>query len=247
MVITSSIFFLMVINRWNWPVWKAGLLVGVFLLFDLTYLGANLLKLWDGGWFTISLAIIVAVCMGTWKDGRAALAEALKIQISITAFVEDLAQKKPYRVPGTAVFLSVNPKGIPGSLLHHFKHNKVLHERVILLSMQAQDIPRVSSQDRLQLENLGQGLYRLTAWYGFMETPNVPELLALIGEKGLEINPAATTFFLGRESLFITGKSRMSSWRKILFSAMSRNAMNPTNFFGIPPDRVIEIGAQVRL
>ncbi len=143
--------------------------------------------------------------------------------------------------------MSVNPRGVPGSLLHHFKHNKVLHERVILLSILAQDIPRVSPKERLQLEDLGQGVFRLTVWYGFMETPKVPEIMALAGKQGLKIDLSTTTFFLGRESLFITGKSKMASWRKIIFSAMSRNAMNPTNFFGIPPDRVIEIGAQVRL
>ncbi len=247
MVITSSIFFLMAVNRWQWPVWKAGLPVGLFLLFDLTYLGANLLKLLDGGWFTLTLALILAISMTTWKDGRAALAEALNIRISIKAFLEDLAKTNPYRVPGTAVFMSVNPTGVPGSLLHHFKHNKVLHERVVLLSIQAQDIPRVSPKDRIQLEDLGQGLYRLTVGYGFMETPRVPDILALAGKQGLKIDLATTTFFLGRESLFITGKSKMASWRKALFSAMSRNAMNPTNFFGIPPDRVIEIGSQIRL
>ena len=247
MVITSSIFFLMAVKRWQWPIWKAGLPVGLFLLFDLTYLGANLLKLLDGGWFTLTLALIMAVSMTTWKDGRAALAEALNIRISIKVFLEDLARTNPYRVPGTAIFMSVNPSGVPGSLLHHFKHNKVLHERVILLSILAQDIPRVSPKDRLHMEDLGQGLYRLTAWYGFMETPKVPEIMALAGKLGLKIEMASTTFFLGRESLFISGKSRMASWRKSLFSAMSRNAMNPTNFFGIPPDRVIEIGTQIRL
>lgn len=247
MVITSSIFFLVTVNRWQWPVWKAVLPVGLFLLFDLTYLGANLLKLLDGGWFTLTLALVLAISMTTWKDGRTALAEALNIRISIKAFLEDLAKTKPYRVPGTAVFMSVNPRGVPGSLLHHFKHNKVLHERVVLLSILAQDIPRVSPKDRLQLEDLGQGLYRLTASYGFMETPKVPEILALAGKQGLKIHMAVTTFFLGRESLFITGKSEMASWRKALFSAMSRNAMNPTNFFNIPPDRVIEIGSQIRL
>jgi KUP system potassium uptake protein len=247
MGITSIIYYLVVTRLWKWSTFKAGLLVGLFLCFDVSYLGANLLKILDGGWFTIGLALAIAVSMTTWKDGRAALAEALNIRISIKVFLEDLARKNPYRVPGTAVFMSVNPRGVPGSLLHHFKHNKVLHERVILLSILAQDIPRVAPKERLQLEDLGQGVFRLTVWYGFMETPKVPEIMALAGRQGLKIDLSTTTFFLGRESLFITGKSKMASWRKIIFSAMSRNAMNPTNFFGIPPDRVIEIGAQVRL
>jgi KUP system potassium uptake protein len=247
MVITSTIFFLMVTKRWNWPVWKAGLLVGIFLIFDITYLSANLLKLLDGGWFTICLALIIAVVMTTWKDGRAALAETLKVPISIKVFLEDLARTNPYRVPGTAVFMSVNPKGIPGTLLHHFKHNKVLHERVILFSILSLDIPRVSPKERLHLEELGQGFYRLTAHYGFVQIPNVPEALGMAGKLGLKIDLSTTTFFLGRESLLTTGTSKMGRWRKALFSAISRNAMNPSNYFGIPPDRVIEIGAQVRL
>ena len=247
MGITSIIYYLVVTRLWKWSTFKAGVLVGLFLCFDVSYLGANLFKILDGGWFTIGLALVIAVSMTTWKDGRAALAEALNIRISVKVFLEDLARKNPYRVPGTAVFMSVNPRGVPGSLLHHFKHNKVLHERVILLSILAQDIPRVSPKERLQLEDLGQGVFRLTVWYGFMQTPKVPEIMALAGKQGLKIDLSTTTFFLGRESLFITGKSKMASWRKIIFSAMSRNAMNPTNFFGIPPDRVIEIGAQVRL
>ena len=247
MVITSYLFFLTITRRWNWSLWKAGFLVGTFLLFDITYLSANLLKLWDGGWFTICIAFIVAVLMTTWKDGRTALSENLKVPISIKVFLEDLAKTKPYRVPGTAVFMSVNPKGIPVSLLHHFKHNKVLHERVILLSILSQDIPKVGPKERVRLEELGEGFYRLIAFYGFAQTPNVPEIVNQAGKHGLKIDLATTTFFLGRESLLTSGPSKMARWRKGLFSAISRNAMNPTNFFGIPPDRVIEIGAQVRL
>jgi KUP system potassium uptake protein len=247
MVITSSLFFLMITRGWNWPFWKAGTLVGTFLLFDITYLAANLLKLWDGGWFTVSLALIVTVMMTTWKDGRSALAETLKIPISIKLFLEDLAKNKPYRVSGTAVFLSVNPTGIPGTLLHHFKHNKVLHERVILFSILSRDIPKVDPKEMLFLEDLGQGFFRLIAYYGFTRTPNVPETLNLAGRQGLKIDLDTTTFFLGRESLLTSGPSKMARWRKELFSTISRNAMNPANFFDIPPDRVIEIGAQVRL
>jgi KUP system potassium uptake protein len=247
MVITSIIFFLMAVNRWQWPVWKAGLPVGLFLLFDLTYLGANLLKLLDGGWFTITLALIMAVCMTTWREGRKALAELLTPRLTMDLFLKDIAQKNPYRIPGTAVFMSVNPTGVPVALLHHFKHHKVLFDQVILLSIVTQDHPRVAPKDRLTLEEFGQGFYRITAHYGFMETPRMPEIMALAGRLGVKTQIADTTFFLGRESLFTTGRSRMAQWRKALFSIMSRNAMNPTNFFEIPPGRVIEIGTQVQL
>jgi KUP system potassium uptake protein len=201
----------------------------------------------DGGWFTLGVAILLTISMVTWKDGRKALGELMTPRLSMDLFLKDVAQSKPYRISGTAIFMSVNPKGVSGALLHHYKHHKVLYEKVILLSILAHDLPRIDKKDRLVLEDLGQGFYRITAYYGFMETPRVPELLALAGRMGLQTDPASTTFFLGRESLFTTGKSKMAQWRKVLFSMLSRNAMNPTNYFDIPPDRVIEIGTQVRL
>jgi len=247
MGITSIIYYLVVTRLWNWSFWKAGLLVGLFLFFDVSYLGANLLKILDGGWFTLGVALLITLSMITWRQGRKALAELLTPRLTMDLFLKDIAQKNPYRIPGTAVFMSVNPKGVPVALLHHFKHHKVLFEQVILLSIVTQDHPRVDPKERLTLEEFGQGFYRITAHYGFMETPRVPEIMALAGRLGVKTQIADTTFFLGRESLFTTGKSRMAQWRKVLFSLMSRNAMNPTNFFEIPPGRVIEIGTQVQL
>jgi KUP system potassium uptake protein len=247
MGITSIIYYLVVTRLWNWPIWKAGLLVGLFLFFDVSYLSANLLKLIDGGWFTIGVAVLITICMTTWREGRKALAELLTPRLTIDLFLKDIEQKNPYRIPGTAVFMSVNPKGVPVALLHHYKHHKVLFEQVILLSIVTQDLPRIDPKERLTLEEFGQGFYRITALYGFMETPRVPEIMALAGRLGVKTQMAETTFFLGRESLFTSGKSRMAHWRKILFSMMSRNAMNPTNYFEIPPGRVIEIGTQIQL
>ena len=247
MGITSIIYYLVVTRLWNWPVWKAGLLVGLFLFFDVSYLSANLLKIVDGGWFTIGVAVLITIGMITWREGRKSLAELLTPRLTMDLFLKDIAQKNPYRIPGTAVFMSVNPTGVPVALLHHFKHHKVLYEQVILLSIVTQDHPRVNPKERLSLEEFGQGFFRITAHYGFMETPRVPEIMALAGRLGVKTQIADTTFFLGRESLFTTGKSRMAQWRKVLFSMMSRNAMNPTNFFDIPPGRVIEIGTQVQL
>jgi KUP system potassium uptake protein len=247
MGITSIIYYLVVTRLWKWPIWKAGLLVGLFLIFDISYLGANLLKFLDGGWFTIGVAVLITLSMTTWRKGRKILSEVFALRISMDLFLKDLEQKKPYRIPGTAVFMSVNPKGVPVSLMHHYKHHRVLFEQVILLSIITQDIPRIDKQERIKLEELGQGFYRIVAQYGFMETPQIPEIMSLAGRLGVKTKIAETTFFLGRETLITSGKSQMSQWRKILFSMMSRNAMNPTNFFGIPPERVIEIGAQVRL
>ncbi|MBI5584794.1 MAG: potassium transporter Kup [Deltaproteobacteria bacterium] len=247
MGITSIIYYLVITRLWKWPLWKAGLLVGLFLVFDLSYLGANLLKILDGGWFTIGVAVLLTISMTTWRDCRRVLAKIMAPRLTMDLFLKDIAQKNPYRIPGTAVFMSVNPRGVPVTLLHHYKHHQVLYEQVIILSIQVHDLPRVAPQDRLQVEEYGQGFYRLTAYYGFMETPRIPEIMALAGRLGLETTPSKTTYFLGRESLFTTGKSEIASWRKALFAMMSRNAMNPTNYFDIPPDRVIEIGAQVRL
>ncbi|MEW6184131.1 MAG: potassium transporter Kup [Thermodesulfobacteriota bacterium] len=246
MAITSIVFYLVVTRLWNWPVWKAGLLVGLFLFFDISYLGANLLKILDGGWFTVGVAVIITLSMTTWRKGRKILAEVFALRLSMDLFLKDIEQKKPLRIPGTAVFMSVNPVGVPVALLHHFKHHRVLFEQVILLSIVTQDIPRLDTKERLKIEELGQGFFRITARYGFMETPQIPEIMSLAGRLGVKTKVSETTFFLGRETLLITGESRMSHWRKLLFSMMSRNAMNPTNFFGIPPERVIEIGAQVR-
>ncbi|MBI4768495.1 MAG: potassium transporter Kup [Deltaproteobacteria bacterium] len=247
MGITSIIYYLVVTRLWKWPIWKAGFLVGVFLCFDVSYLGANLLKILDGGWFTIGVAILITLSMTTWRKGRKILAEVFALRLSMDLFIKDIEQKKPYRIPGTAVFMSVNPQGVPVALMHHYKHHRVLFEQVILLSIITLDIPRIENKDRLKLEDLGQGFYRIIAQYGFMETPWIPEIMSLAGRLGVKTKMAETTFFLGRETLITSGKSQMSQWRKILFSMMSRNAMNPTSFFGIPPERVIEIGAQVRL
>ena len=247
MGITSIIYYLVVTRLWKWPFWKAGLLVGLFLCFDIGYLGANLLKILDGGWFTLGVAVLITLSMTTWREGRKDLAELLTPRLTMDLFLKDIEGKNPYRIPGTAVFMSVNPKGVPVALLHHFKHHKVLFEQVILLSIVTQDLPRVDPQERLTLEDFGQGFFRITARYGFMESPRVPEIMALAGRLGVKTQMADTTFFLGRESLFTTGKSRMAQWRKVLFAMMSRNAMNPTNFFEIPPGRVIEIGTQIQL
>jgi KUP system potassium uptake protein len=248
MGITSVIYFFVVTRNWNWSLIKAIPLVGLFLVFDLSFFGANLFKIIDGGWFTLGVAIVLMVLMTTWKEGRKVLGKAISaFRMPVNLFLTDVARKQPFRIPGAAVFMSVSPEGIPGSLMHHYKLNKMLHQTVVFLSILVEEIPRVNPKERLKLENLGEGFYRLTARFGFMETPNVPELMRQAKPLGLETEPMATTYVLGRETLLTTGKSGMSKWRKVLFSMMSRNAMNPTNFFKLPPNQVIEIGAQVEI
>lgn len=248
MGITSIIYFFVITRQWNWSMAKALPLVGLFLLFDLSFFGANLFKVLDGGWFTLGVATILALAMTTWKEGRKALSQAYStFRVPVDLFVADVARTKPYRIPGTAVFMSVSPVGVPGALMHHFKLNQVLHETVVFLSVLVEEVPRVDDKERLQLDNLGEGFYRLTAHYGFMETPNVPKMMAEAQGLGLKAEPATTTYILGRETLLTSGQAKLSKWRKLLFSTMSRNAMNPTNFFNLPPNRVIEIGAQMEI
>ena len=208
--------------------------------------GGCVLKIFDGGWFTLAVAAAIMVAMTTWLDGRAELSKKmLSTRLPLSLFLDGVEQKNPMRVDGTAVFMTVSPVGTPSALLHHFKHNRTLHEKVILLSMRSVDVPVVPPEERLKIEDLGQGFHRLLAFYGFMETPNAPEVLKMASRFGLDMDPATTTYFLGRETLSTTGDSNMMQWRKSLFAFMSRNAWTAPAFLGIPANRVIEIGVQI--
>ncbi|MEN6441979.1 MAG: KUP/HAK/KT family potassium transporter [Syntrophobacter sp.] len=248
MAITSVLYFFLLVRGWKWPLWKAVPLVAVFLAFDLAFFGANLLKVLDGGWFTIAIALCIAIAMVTWRDGRAALARRmLQTRLMIEPFVKDVGERRPYRVPGNAVFLTVSADITPLALLHFYKHAHVLHERVILLSIKSGDQPTVPNKERLKIDELGNGFYRIVASYGFMERPDVMKILRLASRQGLMVEPATTTYFLGRETLLTNGPSRMMHWRKGLFATMSRNAQSAMGYFGIPVDRVVELGIQVAL
>lgn len=248
MAITSIIYFFVIWKIWRWPLWRVVLLVGVFLVFDLTYFGANLLKVVDGGWFTLAVASSLGIAMATWKDGRRELQQRIvSARLPVEAFREDIERTKPVRVPGTAVFMTISPVGIPPVLLHHYKHNRVFHEQVVLLSIVAVGVPTVPLAERLRLEPMGHGFYRLIAHFGFMETPNVPNIMLGAEGLGLKIIPEMTSYYLGRETLLTTGKSKMFQWRKTLFGFMSRNTPTPTAYFGLPPGRVVELGVQVEL
>ena len=248
MTITSIAYFLVITRTWRWSPLKASILLALFLVFDASYLGANLLKLADGGWITIAIALGISVLMSTWKRGRAELAaQSLTTRLPIEIFIGDVGTFKPHRVPGTAVFMTLNDQGTPITLLHHFKHNKVLHESVLLLTIQSAQSPTVPESERVQVTALEHGFYRVVARYGFMETPHVPDVLRLAEAQGVQADPASTTFFLGRETILPSGRAPMAEWRKRLFSFMSRNAGRPTTFFGIPPSRTVELGAMVEL
>ncbi len=248
MGITSLLFFFVAVRTWKWSLAKALPLLALFLFFDLSFFGANLLKVADGGWFPLVIAAGLLVLMLTWRDGRAELRQHMKERaLPQELFVEDVTRRNPTRVSGTAVFMSSAVGGTPVALLHHFKHNKVLHETIVFLAVRSEDRPYVERGERVEVEDLGAGFYRMVAHYGFMERPDVPEALRLAGAKGLVTDPAQASYFLGRETLLTTGNAPMQRWRKTLFALMSRNAEPASNWFGLPPGRVVELGMQIEL
>jgi KUP system potassium uptake protein len=271
---TTTVLLLVVARKlWHWSLWKVALVGWIFLVVDLAFFGTNLFKIPDGGWFPLVVATIVYLLMSTWKKGRARLSEiVLENTLPIDLFLSDIGKRKPVRVPGIAVFLTSVRGGAPPVLLHHLKHNKVLHEKVILLSVMGQEIPQVDGTDRVRWRELGEGFCEVVANYGFMETPDVPSVLqSLTLEHGdgrkLQVEVMATSFYLGRETLIPIDRRRrggtrvtaraapgdqalppqvMARWRKKLFIIMARNAQSATAFFGLPPNRVVELGAQIQ-
>jgi KUP system potassium uptake protein len=246
MAITTMLFAVVARTQWRWPLWQVVTLATFFFAFDFAFLGANALKIADGGWVPLAIALSILTLMTTWKRGRQILADIMhRSSMPLDLLLGDLSRKHVHRVPGTAVFLTSDPEGAPVVLLHHLKHNKVLHQQVVLLSVVSADVPDVDDHERVIVTPLEHGFFRVTALYGFMEAPNVPRILAMSERFGLRARPNDTSYFLGRERLIPTGRSRMARWRKKLFSILSRNALSATEFFGIPPNRVVELGAQI--
>jgi KUP system potassium uptake protein len=248
MAISSVLFFVVARIRWNWPLGRIAALTGLFLLIDLAFLGANVPKIIHGGWVPLVFATTLFAAMTTWKRGREILRDILRRgSLPLDLFLEDVERRKPHRVRGTAVFMTSEPEGTPVVLLHHIKHNQVLHEQVLLLSVMSAEVPEVADMERVSVERLAHGFFRVTARYGFMETPDVKEILALVVEHGVTTIPHETSYYLGRERLIPIGNSPMWTWRKKLFIFMSRNAIGATQYFGIPPNRVVELGTQIEL
>ncbi|MEI8120769.1 MAG: potassium transporter Kup [bacterium] len=248
MLITT--FLIMAVMRfhwgWAWPV--VVLTTAPFLLLDSAFFGSTILKIRDGGWVPLMIAAGSIMVMITWHRGRHLLGQKMaEASVSIDDFLKDVAISKPLRVPGTAIFLTGNPNGIPRTLLHNFKHNKILHNHIILLSIRTEHIPVVSVADRSEIKVLKEGFYQILIRYGFSEDPDIPNVLSTIQQEGLSLLPMGLTFFLGRETLILTDERNMLSWRKMIFSFLSRNAWDASKFFRIPPNRVIEIGIQVEL
>jgi KUP system potassium uptake protein len=248
MIISSILFYNVATGRWGWSKVTAGTLVSLFLCIDIPLFSANLEKLGQGGWFPLAIGLLVFTIMTTWQRGRAELAAKFKEgTLPEDLFLEDIKENPPTRVQGTAVFMTSTAGGIPPVLLHHLKHNKVLHNQMVLLSIMNERVPQVDLSENFTVTELGQGFFRVHARYGFMQSPNVPRLLARCAEAGLDIDAGDTSYYLGRESLLVSGRSRMSRWRKALFSFLSRNSRPATAFFHLPPNRVVELGAQIEL
>lgn len=233
--------------RWSWPL-AFGVTAGFFVI-DVALLSSNLPKMLHGGWFPVLVAIAVFTLLSTWKRGRAMLMERLgELAIRIEPFLESISKHPPVRIPGTAIFLTTRPSGVPHALLHNLKHNKVLHQRVVFLTVTFTDIPRVPDTERLELRDLGHGFYQVVLHYGFKDETDIPRALeACCQAHGLEFNMLDTSFFLSRETLIATGRPGMALWREKLFVAMARNAGSVTSYFRIPTNRVVELGAQIEL
>jgi KUP system potassium uptake protein len=256
MAITTMLFSVVAREQWGWSRAKAWGICGLFLFVDLSFLSANLVKFTHGGWFPIVVAILIFTLMSTWKRGRSRLNRIMEENsLPMELFLNDIAKRLSVRVPGTAVFMTSHAGGAPPVLLHHVKHNKVLHEQVILLSVRTEDVPYVAEEDRISCEDLGQKFYSVTARYGFVESPDVTQILRGVQAWGVSVRPMETTFYLGRETLIARADARpvpadappaLALWRKRLFILMSRNAQSATAFFNLPPNRVVEMGAQIQ-
>jgi KUP system potassium uptake protein len=235
-------------ERWHWSAAKAGLVAGFFLVIDLAFWGANLLKIPHGGWVPLVIGAAVFTLLTTWKKGRLVLGDRMQERtLPRELFLESLMRHPPHRVPGTAVFMSSSSTGTPPALLHNLKHNRVLHERVVFLTIRTEEVPQVPAEERVRVAEIGHGLWEVVLRYGFMEEAEVPAALQALGHPELPFRPMETTYFLGRETLIATKNPGMAMWRERLFALMARNARPATTFFRLPPNRVVELGAQVEL
>ncbi len=263
MLITSVLYAVVLRKIFRWSMPAVAALTALFLVVDLAFFSANMVKFVEGGWFPLLAASVIYLLMSTWRRGRQQVTSILtETSLPLDLFVPDIVKRKPSRVPGTAVFMSSIPDVAPPVMLHHLKHNKVLHETVILMTLASQEIPQVNESDRVTVQSKGAGFYQVHARYGFMESPDVPSIIAAVAPLLREPESTApplkmndVTFYLGRETLIVPPREpgaprthgSMSPWRAELFAVMSRNAVSAAHFFGLPPNRVVELGAQIEV
>jgi len=248
MVITTLLFTQLAQMKWNWKPWQYISFAAFFLTVDLGFAASNMIKIESGGWVPLAIAGAIFTLMTTWHSGRRITRTLLRnASLPLDSLLKSLAETHVVRVPGTAVFMTADSSGAPMVLLHHLKHNKVLHEEVILLTIQVKEIPEVIDGERMSVTKLPLGFWRVVAQYGFMETPDAQRLLASARAFGLRAQRMETTYYLGREQLLPIGSTKLATWRKKLYAFMARNSLPATAFFGLPPNRVVELGAQLEI
>jgi KUP system potassium uptake protein len=247
MIIDALLLSIVAALLWKWKPIVLGLVIGTFLFVDLSFFSANLTKISHGGWFPLAIGLVIFLVLTTWKRGRALLLERVsKDSLELETFLNAVSDRVP-RVPGTAIFMTGTATGTPGSLLHNLKHNKVLHEQVVVLTVRFQEIPYVPEDQRFELTTLPKNFYRLLLRYGFMEEPNIPEALRRAQHEGLHCDPMQSSYFLSRETVIPSSKPGMAMWREHIFAWMSRSATSAMDFFNIPPNRVVELGTQIEI
>jgi KUP system potassium uptake protein len=247
MFISTMLVGLVAVRQWKWRIWTAVPIFGLLGLVDLAFLGSNALKIVEGGWLPLFIATCVYTIMGTWRLGRRIQLDRIRNESMPVSLLVERADKTPVRVAGTAVFLSARADVCPSALLHNLKHNKVLHERILVTQVVVDDSPTVPPEKRLDVEKLGRGFYVIHIHHGFFETPDVPKALAEARKFGLAIDPETTTFFIGRETLVPAEHSLLKSWRRWIYMQLAANALSPARFYRLPPNRVVELGAQVTI
>lgn len=248
MVITTLLMYVCSVSKWKWNVLIAIAVTAGLLIVDLAFFGANIIKINQGGWFPFLIAILVYLVVITWTRGRRALAEEFrKEEISFDLFLSDPGLKSVTRVPGTAVYMSKNPDGVPRTMLHNFKHNKVFHERMIILTIYTEGVPRVPWPKKFKIEKLEHNFIRVIAYYGFMETPDISHVVTYLKDHGIDCSVQEITFFLGRETIVVRDPRGITGLRKQLFAFLSQNMLPATSHFNVPPNRVIEIGLRIQI
>jgi KUP system potassium uptake protein len=250
MVITTTLFYVVARQRWGWSRLAAGALGLFFLMIDLAFFGANIIKVMQGGWFPLMLAATVFVIMTTWKKGRRILAERIQSEARpLEDFLQEMERRPPIRVPGVAIFMNGNATRTPPALIHNLEHNKVLHNKVLFLTVKTRQTPYVEDEGRVEVEALGNGFMRIRVYYGFMEDPDIPRVLESLEIPGFELDLERATYFLGRETIIASRRrpSGMALWREKMFALISRNASSATAYFCIPPNRVVEMGSQIEI
>jgi KUP system potassium uptake protein len=250
MLVTTILTFFLLRYGWGYPLWACAAATGFFALVDAAFFSSSLLKVADGGWFPLAMGALVFIVMTTWRRGRVlATAAQRRLAIPLADFVRSLASDPPHRVPGTAVFMAGDPESVPNALMHNLRHNKVLHERVVFLTVAIGSVPRIPAAERVEVVPMGQGFFQMTVHFGFMDRPDVAASLELAAAKGLAFDPMQTTFFLSRATVVPSagGERGMAEWRESMFATMARNARTAADYYNIPTNCVIELGTKIAI